>query len=122
MADTKNVPTLELTPKHLGTRNDQGKQLPENDLEAATISSGSDRYPYTVVVRDRDCIVLQDDHTEVIEGNTQDGSAKYAYFRNWFGNIKVALMCKRGKNKGHYMDGQRRVTQGIRQRYYDPSF
>jgi hypothetical protein len=80
-----------------------GQELPEgDDPKAATIGINGDRSPYSIVYRDSDVLVLQGDHSEIVSGSTQDGSARYRYWRDTEGVLKVIHKFTRGKLKGEW--------------------
>ena len=97
---------------------------------AATVSSGSDRNPATVVEVSGNIVVVQEDGFKVVSGGEHDGSAEYEYSRNERG-FRHRFRWRNGRFERLYWNGLTgrwnksdygRLHLGSRQRYYDPHF
>ena len=65
-----------------------------------------------------DTLVLQADHYEVVSGSTHDGSAKYRYWRDTEGSVRVVTRVIRGHHKGDCAD--RGLILDWREAAYNP--
>jgi len=90
--------------------------------DGATMSSGSDRYPYTVtcVNKSGKTIQLQADDFHLISDTPYSDSQEYSYTRN----TDAAVVTARWSNKRqcYQRNGHQRVSIGHRNAYWDPCF
>ena len=86
-------------------------------------TSGSDRYPCTVVSVSRSGhrIVVEQDNQKVVSGSGQDGSAKYEFSRNPGGPNRVYTRRQDGSYRGAG-GSYSRLVLGEWDAYYDPHF
>lgn len=91
--------------------------------DGATISSGSDSYPYTIIwiSPDGKKMTLQEDSVKRTDNNGMSEAQEYDYFRNKDGTIVDISLRKNGQYKVVGSKHQL-VSLGVRRRYYDFSF
>jgi len=99
------------------------KPEPEPEIgEGATVSVGSDSYPYTIIdISDSGkTITLREDRVERTDRNGMSEIQEYNYFRD--PNGKVVKATKRKNGSWKTTKDNCLVSIGIRRRYYDFSF
>jgi len=90
--------------------------------EGATVSVGSDSYPYTIVdvSKSGKTITLREDKCERTDSNGMSEAQEYNYFRDFNGKEIKATKRKTGAWKT--TGGNSMVSIGVRRRYYDFCF
>lgn len=93
----------------------------------ATVSFGSDSYPYEVVAvtASGHTITLREMSSQVVKGSAHDGSAEWECVPNPAGRIREATLRRTRHGtyyqlKGHTVRGGGRVHLGRARRYHDP--
>lgn len=91
--------------------------------DGATIQTGSDRHPYTIVwiSIDGKNMSLQEDNFKRIDNNGMSESQEYEYSPNSVGALVDVSLRKDGYYK-IVNSKNSKVSLGIRRRYYDFSF